>query len=779
DDVERRAVIVDGSESVDGAALVAARAAARRLVSAAGPAALSVEVGAAAEGPPPDGVERARIVADSAGGSPLGRALATALRSFPRDARGSITLFSDGLATDPHAAPAIEAAAERGIPVHVVPLASTTAPVTVTGLRTRGTLVAGQSARIVVECVGDAPEVEVALETEAGPAGSRTVAVAAGRAAVELGFEPPRGGFLALTATARPTGAGSVDGARARATRTFPVQDPLRVLHLGGRTAASGERLAEAIGGGFEVVSGVAASEEGVGRLDRFDVVVIDDLPAEELPESFQRSLAEAVERDGVGLFACGGRAAFGPGGWADTTLAELLPVEARQKEEKRDPSTTLVVIIDTSGSMGGNRVQLAKEVARLAIRRLLPHDKVGIVEFYGAKRWAAPIQPASNAIDIQRALNRLDAGGGTVILPAIEEAFYGLQNVRTRYKHVLILTDGGVERGAFEPLLRKMADEGMNVSTVLIGPDAHSEFLVSLAQWGKGRFYSVPNRFNLPEILLKQPTSARLPAYRPGVHPIRARAFASFLGDVDVHAAPPLAGYVETSARPAATRVLETVESAHPILATWPVGAGVVTALTTEPTGEGTGPWREWSDAGRLLARALARTAAGKARPFAVRATRADHEVIVTARRTGRGEERPTLAWLDGPRAAPGFEERAAGRFEVRFVADPDRDVRLEVAVEGDPAAPSTRAFVARRGDVRDELRVDPADRLDLTRLAAVTGGTVVPLRDAAGFDPPAGGGPGALRLIELRPLLALLALLVWMGELLYRRRPRAGGGT
>src|SRR5690606_29298363 len=99
-----------------------------------------------------------------------------------------------------------------------------------------------------------------------------------------------------------------------------------------------------------------------------------------------------------------------------------------------------------------------------------------------------------------------LDAGGGTVILPAIEEAFYGLQNVDTRYKHVLVLTDGGVERGAFEPLIRRMADKGMTVSTVLVGGTLHSEFLVDIANWGKGRFYAVPNRFNLPEVLLKQP---------------------------------------------------------------------------------------------------------------------------------------------------------------------------------------------------------------------------------------------------------------------------------
>ena len=140
--------------------------------------------------------------------------------------------------------------------------------------------------------------------------------------------------------------------------------------------------------------------------------------------------------------------------------------------------------------------LNLAKEIARLAIKRLKPHDKAGIVEFHGAKRWAAPMQPASNNIALQRALNRLSAGGGTVMLPAIEEAYYGLLNVRTRTKHVLVLTDGMVsanhsEQGAFESLLRRMADDGIQVSTVLVGPRSGSTFLVQLASWGRGQFYT------------------------------------------------------------------------------------------------------------------------------------------------------------------------------------------------------------------------------------------------------------------------------------------------
>ena len=45
------------------------------------------------------------------------------------------------------------------------------------------------------------------------------------------------------------------------------------------------------------------------------------------------------------------------------------------------------------------------------------------------------------------------------MILPAIKEAFYGLQNVDTRYKHVLILTDGGVDVEQLPPWQGSVVD--------------------------------------------------------------------------------------------------------------------------------------------------------------------------------------------------------------------------------------------------------------------------------------------------------------------------------
>ncbi|MEZ6019005.1 MAG: VWA domain-containing protein [Planctomycetota bacterium] len=504
--------------------------------------------------------------------SDLEVALQRAAARIPAGAAGRILMVGDGLARAGFPGAAISSLWNRDIRLSWL-RSSVAGDLRVVGADLPGEgLRVGRSSNVVAHVEGSGQIADVVLRSGAdGAEQARVEGIQIdGPTAVTLAWTPAEAGFVNYSlAVELRAGADAAEGNETW-TSTAAVQDPWRIAYLGERMQGGAERLNELLGAGFEIAQADAAA-----GLDGYAGVVLDDIPAARLPQAWQQEVMRGVRERGLGLVMAGGEASFGPGGYHDQPIADVLPVEMVQKEEKRDPSTSLVLIIDTSGSMGGNRVQLAKQVSRLAIRRLLPHDKVGIVEFYGAKRWAVPLQPASNSIEIERALNRLDAGGGTVILPAIEEAWYGLQNVSTRYKHVLILTDGGVEQGAFEPLVRRMADDGINVSTVLIGPDAHSEFLVNIANWGQGRFYSVPNRFNLPEILLKQPASAKLPAYRAGQVNLQAWGGRGWWGDVDVQSLPPLTGYVETRSRPGAEVLLETVDQHHPLLASWRDGLG------------------------------------------------------------------------------------------------------------------------------------------------------------------------------------------------------------
>ncbi|MCA8980124.1 MAG: VWA domain-containing protein [Planctomycetes bacterium] len=699
-----------------------------------------------------------------------GEALELAAARIPARARGSITLVTDGLARARDWGRATQALTARGVPVHTVRLDALEQDVRPVRLEPVGEWRVGEEARLVVDVVGRSNDLALVLESADGELARLDGVSVDGRGRFELSFEPAVAGFIEMLLRVEVADGADAHPGNENLVGVFAIQDPLRVLYLGGRQAGGAVQLAQLVGSGFRMFEGPAA-ESTVLDAASYDLVVLDDCAAESLPTGTQEELRDAVLGGATGLFMSGGQAAFGPGGYADGALADVLPVESVQKEEKRDPSTSLVVVIDTSGSMGGERVQLAKEVARLAVGRLLPHDKVGIVEFYGAKRWAAPLQPASNRIELQRALNRMDAGGGTVILPAIEEAFYGLQNVQTRYKHVLVLTDGGVERGAFEPLIRRMADKGITVSTVLIGGAAHSEFLVNIANWGKGRFYSVPDRFSLPEIILKQPTTTKLPAYRPGVHPVEASGPDRWWGDVERDQLPPLAGYVESKARDEAEVLMRTVEGGHPMLATWRTGLGRATAFMTEPTGAGTESWSEWSGYGPLLAHVLASTAADNRAEWSYRLEREGHRARLTATRRVPTDAQPRGLFLrDDEFTEVSFEERADGLQEATWAFDADEALFVLAGREGD----ERRLAASPRSDRAPELNVDPARALDLTRLSAATGGLELRPEGVASFVPPAGPTTAALGRTRLAPLALLLALACYLADIVHRRRPR-----
>ncbi len=717
--------------------------------------------------------------------SSIGEALQQALRSIPQSDRGEIHLLSDGFSTDRNWGDASRECIERKIPVFTYELQTKAPALALVKLQPQGELRVGQKGKIFVELQGSGT-LDLQVELDGETLGQREGLECSDRLQVNFEFEPKRSGFFPLVAKIKS----GADGEVQELNTSIAIQDPFRVLYLGERVRGSDSKLAQLIGMGFTFVSSKDLKNDPQD-LSQYDLTILDDRPAHTLPQSLQNQIANAVTQDGMGLMMAGGSGSFGPGGYQGTAIGKLAPVDFVQKEEKRDPSTTLVVIIDTSGSMGGERVQLAKETARLAIRRLLPHDKVGIVEFYGTKQWAAPIQSAANTIEIQRALNRLDAGGGTVILPAIEEAFYALQNVQTRYKHVLVLTDGGVEAGDFESLMRKMADRGMNVSTVLVGGSRHSEFLVNLANWGKGHFYNASNRFNIPEILIKQPSTSKIPSYRPGNHGITGQGGPSWWGKVSPENIPPLKGYVETRPREGAEVLIETQKNRHPILASWRHGLGRVTAMTTEPTGEGTHEWRDWNDYGPFLHRVLSRTARDRDYPFQVSANRQGDKVVFRLERITDQNWVPTLALVNQKGELIrelNLERRAPQQFVAIEHLERNQDLFLSAGVQSGKNL-TYRVAAPSLAHLSPELQVDIDRALDLERLSTETGGnyqlvaqtTEAPSSESSNENSTANNQhtvqEGSLAFKKLWPICLLIALAIYLCEIIYRRWPREVG--
>lgn len=701
-------------------------------------------------------------------GSVLADALELAGALLPHNGRGSIAVFTDGLETGGDARASVFRLSERGVPVEIRPIGATrTREVILRAVSVPGSAGMGATAELRAEVEsGCETDARLVVQADDGESGT-TMSLRLRRGVQHVACPLPIRRVGVLRCTVRVESADDTLPDNNTLDVALLAEPPQRVLVVEDHPAApAAAALTNLLGPAARVDSVAAAALDSGTALEGVGLLVIADTAAEAISPEGQRRVRQAVT-DGLGLLVAGGRRSFGPGGYARTPLGDILPVSFSQKVERRDPSTSLVVIIDTSGSMGGPRVSLAKEVARLAIARLKPHDKVGIVEFYGSKRWAAPIQPASNAIDIQRALNRLSAGGGTVILPAIEEAYYALLNVRTRTKHVLVLTDGGVETGAFEPLIRKMADAGVALSTVMVGPGTDSAFLASLAQWGRGRFYSAPDRFNLPEVIVKQPETSLLSPFveQPGA--LRGRPHDPILDGIDLATAPPIGGYVETEARPTADVVVTSAEG-HPIFARWRFGLGMAAVFTGEIGGAWTADLAQWPPYARLMSN-LVRSLTAPTPDYALLVRPVPRPGAVELQITGRrpddasGVEPLELAVTD------------SGGASTRKLLDPIRPHEWNARLAG--LAPDTyRVDVRMAGGKRggSAAFVVPA-----AREVSAIGPDRALIESVRGMQNRAAARAGELaaaqprRPWELWPLLAAAAMALLLANVLVRRWP------
>ncbi len=719
-----------------------------------------VELGVPSPGDTAGAAERRLAVDGLDSDSSLSNALALAAQQLPVGVSGRVILISDGLSTDRDWGGALTQLTDRGIPVDVHDLGRRSDDVYPAALEAIGDWRVGDTVEVSVTAVGTGP-MTVALSDEEGEELARTSVRVDGRGEVLLAFEPERAGFTTLTAEITTESGNNNDSnpSNNRLSAGFAVQPPIRVLYVADRERGSADELQQLLGTGFVVEAPDMLLSADL-PLDGYELAMVDDVPAESLPDAFQQQIMAAVRDDGLGLLFSGGRRAFGEGGYYETPVADVLPVEFQQRTEKKEPTIALAIIIDTSGSMWGRPIELGKQMARLSLNKLRRTDTVGVVEFYGNKSWAAPLQTLRNRSSIERAISRLHADGGTTLMPAIEEAYYGLKNVRATYKHILAITDAQVEDADYDAIVRQMAEEGVTVSTVLPGLGEDDPILSRMARIGGGRFYAVPGPYNLSEINFRKPDETRLPLYKTGPYPVAARTGSGWWGEVDMQGLPAVSAYVEVQNREGADVLLETEDSAHPVLSSWRVGLGRVTALMTEPVGPGTDGWQNWADYGRLLSRVMRRTAAD-GRAFDYQLLREGERLYVDALRNGPGDARPVLSLVNDD-IELSFDEMAPGWFRSNSTVPASEDVRL--------LNPVTNRHLIANAAVFAETQVDPWRGLDLERLAAVTGGAVLSRGDAGtGIAASA----GALSIHKLWPWLVLLSLLVYLGELLYRRWP------
>lgn len=330
-----------------------------------------------------------------------------------------------------------------------------------------------------------------------------------------------------------------------------------------------------------------------------YDGIIFSDVAAYDITPDQMEMIKILVHEFGKGFMMIGGEKSFGPGGYFNTPIEEVLPVDMDFRRKKITPSSLVLALIDKSGSMsmtvnGVEKIEMAREACKELVRLQRDTDYVGVMGFDSVGQWVVEPQLGINKQQVLETLGAMQAGGGTDLYPALKNAYDAGMGINAQIKHVIIFTDGVVAPGPFEDLINDMVDDQFTISTVAFGADADLPFMQDLADLGQGRMYEANDKSDLPRIFTREVFMANKATINEepfNAIPTMDHPLVSALG---WGSAPYLYGYVATSAKDTAEVPLVTFKE-DPLLATWHYGLGKSAAFTSDAKNRWARDWLGW----------------------------------------------------------------------------------------------------------------------------------------------------------------------------------------
>ncbi len=341
-----------------------------------------------------------------------------------------------------------------------------------------------------------------------------------------------------------------------------------------------------------------------LNALNGYRAIFLENVYKGDLPKGFLDQVGSYVKDYGGGLAAIGGDRSFALGGYRDSILEDILPVNMELTGKKEVPQTAMVMVIDHSGSMlgmnGEDKLSLAKEAAEVAVDNLRDTDLAGVLSFDDHYHWTSKLTEADDKEEIKNNIRGIAMGGGTSIYPAVREAYAALKKSDAQLKHIILLTDGEDNYKDYSDLITDINKADITLSTVAVGADADGKLLAALAQSTQGRYYQTEAGSDLPRIFAQEVFLSQGEYLVNREFVPEAAGADQLLSGVGQKGFPVLGGYVATTAKNTAVTPLLSEEQ-DPILSYWRYGLGRTVAFTSDVTNQWTARYALWEDYPKL----------------------------------------------------------------------------------------------------------------------------------------------------------------------------------
>nr|WP_202128668.1 VWA domain-containing protein [Paenibacillus dendrobii] len=577
------------------------------------------------------------------------------------------------------------------------------------------------------------------------------------------------------------------------------VDGPPKVLIVEGKKGTSAN-ITSALSSGlvqYEVMPSPALLPNEMAKYAAYDSIIFNNVSGDQVGERRMEMIEQAVKSYGIGFMMVGGEESYGMGGYFKTPIERALPVSMELEGKRQIPSLGLILVIDRSGSMSGDKMEMAKEAAIRTVEMLRPKDTVGVLAFDSSNWWVVPPMKLDNKKEeVIGQIQSIQSDGGTDIFPAAASAVEEMLKVQAQRKHIILMTDGqSGGNDAYGMLLEQMVNEKITMSTVAVGTDSDVNLLQNLAEGAKGRFYMAEDESTIPAIFSREAAMISK-SYIVDKPFVPALQDAGDWGKLFENGVPRIYGYVAAMAKPAAQTVLSSPEP-DPLLARWQYGSGRTVAWTSDMMGKWSKDWVSWPAFSNVLTQMVKWTFPQfTASPYEVKTQVEGNKVrFEVSAADGSGPEQ-LQAVVTGDQLQPStvdLVQDSPGSYSGEITVDQPGSFLMSLQdTTGKSVAMPSGLIVP----YSPEYRIETGDaKQELERLAAMTGGRVL------SWDKPeqlfAAAPRPSRELHDLSYALLVAALILWVADIavrrlalpwgligarlaaLLRRRPQPAGGA
>ncbi|MCH5332870.1 MAG: VWA domain-containing protein [Agathobacter sp.] len=374
------------------------------------------------------------------------------------------------------------------------------------------------------------------------------------------------------------------------------------------------ERILQAANVNYRKVSAINAPDS-LERLLEYRSVILENVYLFDLPQGFLENIDTYVKDYGCGVVCCGGERSYALGGYRDSVLETVLPVDMELRGVDEVPSTAMIMVIDHSGSMsagaygGATNLDLAITAATTAVDLMRSTDYVGVLTFDDRYSWVVEPTLCSDKESIKSKIETVADGGGTTIKPAVKEALRGVLTCDADVRHVILLSDGEGETRNFADVTKEYNDKGVTLSTVAVGQGSDTALLKQLAGACNGRYYYSDMSEDVPKIFAQEVFLSGDTYLQNGEFALAVNSGHEITRGIFERGWPIIYGYVSATPKPSAMQLIAS-EKDDPVLTVMQYGLGRTAAWNTDVTNEWTSGFAGLDDYVQLWKRVIDYTA-------------------------------------------------------------------------------------------------------------------------------------------------------------------------